>query len=188
MTPLGLAPPHGGRATTTVPAPGSSEVRRADWTSVYYHRADASGIGFDRTSTGSNAVAQYFPPVADAFSRLDTVPEKYLLWFHHVGWGHRMASGRTLWEELVGRYHAGSRQSAACRPPGARSRAGWTRERFEQVGAFLAIQENEARWWRDASVLYFQAFSGRPLPEGHERPEHDLAWYQAIRKRYVPGN
>ena len=61
-------------------------------------------------------------------------------------------------------------------------------ERFEQVRAFLAIQEKEARWWRDASVLYFQAFSGRPLPEGYERPELDLGWYQAIRKRYVPGN
>ena len=60
-------------------------------------------------------------------------------------------------------------------------------ERYEQVRAFLAIQEKEARWWRDACVLYFQTFSGQPIPEGHERPEHDLAYYRAITKRYVPG-
>ena len=187
MTPLGLhhlmaEGHHYG------PGPWVKEARRADWTSVYYHRADAGGIGFDRTPTGSNAVAQYVPPVADAFSRLDTVPEKYLLWFHRVGWGHRMASGRTLWEELVSRYHAGveavRRMQATWRSLEGRVDP----ERFEQIGAFLAIQEKEARWWRDASVLYFQSLSGKPLPEGYERPEHDLAWYQAIRKRYVPGN
>ena len=61
-------------------------------------------------------------------------------------------------------------------------------ERYEQVRAFLAIQEKEARWWRDACVLYFQTFSGRPIPEGYERPEHDLAYYEAITKRYVPGS
>jgi alpha-glucuronidase len=61
-------------------------------------------------------------------------------------------------------------------------------ERHAQVGAFLAIQEKEARWWRDASVLYFQTFSRRPLPEGYERPEHDLAYYVALKKRFVPGN
>jgi alpha-glucuronidase len=61
-------------------------------------------------------------------------------------------------------------------------------ERYEEVRAFLAIQEKEARWWRDASILYFQTLSGKPIPAGHERPEHDLAWYEAITKRYVPGN
>ncbi|HEX9188416.1 MAG TPA: alpha-glucuronidase, partial [Vicinamibacteria bacterium] len=116
------------------------------------------------------------------------VPESLLLWFHRVPWDHRMASGRTLWEELVGRYQRGvdavRRMQATWRSLEGRVDAG----RYDEVRSFLAIQEKEARWWRDACVLYFQTFSGRPLPEGYERPEHDLAYYEAIRKRYVPGN
>jgi alpha-glucuronidase len=133
-------------------------------------------------------VGQYFPPVAEVFARPDTVPDKYLLWFHRVGWDHRMASGRTLWEELVARYHAGVEAVRRMQATWLSLEGRVDAERFEQARAFLAIQEKEARWWRDASVLYFQALSGRPLPEGHERPEHDLAWYQAIRTRYVPGH
>jgi alpha-glucuronidase len=187
MTPLGLhhlmaEGHHYG------PGPWVDQAGRPDWTSVYYHRADANGIGFDRTATGSNAVAQYFPPVAEVFGDVRRVPENHLLWFHHVPWDHRMASGRTLWEELVGRYQSGvdavRRMQATWRSLEGRVDV----ERYEQVRAFLAIQEKEARWWRDACVLYFQTFSGRPLPEGYERPEHDLAYYRAIRKRYVPGN
>jgi alpha-glucuronidase len=187
MTPLGLhhlmaEGHHYG------PAPWFSGGRRADWTSVYYHRADASGIGFDRSRTGSDAVGQYFPPVAETFGRLDRVPEDLLLWFHHVPWGHRMASGASLWEELVRRYYGGveavRRMQATWRSLEGRVDA----ERYEETRAFLAIQEKEARWWRDACVLYFQTFSGRPIPEGYERPEHDLAHYTGITTRYVPGH
>lgn len=187
MTPLGL---HHQMAEGHHygPGPWVSQARRADWTSTYYHRADANGIGFDRTATGSNAVGQYFPPVAEVFGNRDKVPEKVLLWFHHVGWDHRMASGRTLWDELVAHYDAGveavRRMQATWRSLEGRVDV----ERYEEVRAFLAIQEKEARWWRDACVLYFQTFSGMSLPAGSERPEHDLAWYEAITKRYVPGN
>jgi alpha-glucuronidase len=187
MTPLGLhhlmaEGHHYG------PGPWVDTASRADWNSTYYHRADANGVGFDRSPRGSNAVAQYAPPVAEAWGDVRRVPEELLLWFHHVPWDHRMSSGRTLWEELAGRYQRGV---DAVR----RMRATWEglegrvdAERHAQVGAFLAIQEKEARWWRDACVLYFQTFSRRPLPDGYELPEHDLAHYRAIRKRYVPGN
>jgi alpha-glucuronidase len=187
MTPLGLhhlmaEGHHYG------PGPWVDEAARPDWTSVYYHRADASGIGFDRTATGSDAVAQYFPEVARVFGDVRRVPESLLLWFHRVPWDHRMASGRTLWEELVGRYQGGvdavRRMQATWRSLEGRVDAG----RYDEVRSFLAIQEKEARWWRDACVLYFQTLSGRPLPAGYERPEHDLEHYRAIRKRYVPGN
>ena len=187
MTPLGLhhlmaEGHHYGPGAWVEPAP------RADWNSTYYHRASANGIGFDRTATGSNAVAQYFPPVAAAFGDVRRVPESLLLWFHHVSWDHRMASGRTLWEELVAHYDSGveavRQMQATWRSLEGRVDA----ERYAQVRAFLAIQEKEARWWRDACVLYFQTFSGKPIPAGYDRPEHDLATYQAIRKRYVPGN
>jgi len=186
MTPLGL---HHlmARNHHYGPGPWVSGGPRADWTSVYYHRAEALGIGFDRTATGSNAAGQYFPPVADTFGSLERVPEDLLLWFHHVPWDHRMASGRTLWDELLHRYQRGvdtvREMQAAWRSLAGRIDA----ERYEETRAFLEIQEQEARWWRDASVLYFQTFSGRPVPPDYEKPEHDLAHYMAIRKRYVPG-
>jgi alpha-glucuronidase len=187
MTPLGL---HHQMAEGHHygPGPWVSGGRRADWTSVYYHRADAAGIGFDRTASGSNAVSQYAPPVAGVFGHLDKVPERYLLWFHHASWDRRMASGRSLWEELVRHYYSGvesvRRMQVTWRSVEGRVDA----ERHDEVRAFLAIQEQEARWWRDACVLYFQTFSGKPIPASYERPGHDLGHYMAITKRYVPGN
>jgi alpha-glucuronidase len=186
MTPLGLhhlmaEGHHYG------PGPWVSEARRADWTSVYYHRADAEGIGFDRTASDSDAVGQYFPPVAEVFDHLDRVPEKYLLWFHHASWDHRMASGLPLWEELVRHYYGGVEAVRHMQATWKSLEGRVDAERYEQVRAFLAIQEKEARWWRDACVLYFQTFSGKPIPDGYERPEHDLGYYRAIKKRYVPG-
>jgi alpha-glucuronidase len=186
MTPLGLLHlmaegHHYG------PGPWVDGAKRADWNSVYYHRADTNGIGFDRGPSGSDAVSQYFPPVAESFGRLDRVPEEYLLFFHHVPWDHRMASGRTLWDELVFRYDAGVGFVQHMRRRWAGLAALVDRQRFDEVAAFLAIQEKEARWWRDACIAYFQSFSRRPLPAGHQPPEHDLAYYRAIRKRYVPG-
>jgi alpha-glucuronidase len=187
MTPLGLHHQMA-RGHHYGPGPWVSGGPRADWTSLYYHRADANGIGFNRTVSGSNAVGQYLSPVAEVFGSPERVPEKYLLWFHHVGWDHRMASGLPLWEELVRHYYAGvqavRRMQATWQSLEGRIDAG----RYEQVRAFLAIQEKEARWWRDACVLYFQTFSGRPIPNGYERPTHDLEYYMAITKRYVPGN
>src|SRR5688572_8713083 len=106
MTPLGLH--HimwGGHHYG--PAPWWTTEPRPDWNPVYYHRADERGLGFDRTKTGSNSVAQYHSPVRDRFTNLNTCPEKFLLWFHHVPWDHRMRSGHTLWNELALHYQRG---------------------------------------------------------------------------------
>jgi len=186
MTPLGL---HHQMARNHHygPGPWVSGGPRADWTSPYYHRADKNGIGFDRSATGSNAVGQYFPEVAARFGSLDKVPEEYLLWFHHVPWDHRMRSGRTLWDELLMRYQAGVDAVRRMQATWAGLSGFVDPERYEQVRAFLAIQEQEARWWRDACVLYFQTFSGRPVPPGYEKPEHDLEYYEKLDHRYAPG-
>ncbi len=115
------------------------------------------------------------------------MPEQYLLWFHHVPWDHRMRSGRTLWDELLVRYQAGVDAVRAMQATWAGLAAHVDPERYEQVRAFLKIQEQEARWWRDACVLYFQTFSGRPVPEGYEKPAHDLEYYKKLDHRYAPG-
>jgi alpha-glucuronidase len=186
MTPLGL---HHlmARSHHYGPGPWVEGGPRADWTSLYYHRADARGVGFDRTATGSNAVGQYFPPVAARFGSLDTVGDDYLLWFHHVPWTHRMASGRTLWEELLHRYQKGVDAVRRMQSTWQSLQGRIDAERWNETQAFLKIQEQEARWWRDASVLYFQTFSKLKLPDGYEKPEHDLEYYKAINKKYVPG-
>jgi len=187
MTPLGL---HHlmARGHHYGPGPWVDGGPRADWTSVYYHRADRNGIGFDRTAQGSNAMAQYAPELAAKYADLTQVPEALLLWFHHVPWDHRMASGRPLWDELVGRYSLGVSQVDAMQATWENLRGRVDAQRHEQVTAFLQIQRREAQWWRDASVAYFQSISGRPLPAGEALPPHPLAYYEALRFPSAPGD
>jgi alpha-glucuronidase len=187
MTPLGL---HHlmGRGHHYGPGPWVAGGPRADWTSVYYHRADARGIGFDRTASGSNAVAQYAPPVAALFANREKIPDKLLLWFHHVPWDYKLPSGRILWDELVFRYSRGVDEVGAMRKTWSGLSSFVDEERFSQTATFLGIQEKEAQWWRDASIAYFQTFSKRPLPPGFAAPAHTLAEYEAMQFPYAPGN
>lgn len=186
MTPLGL---HHlmGRGHHYGPGPWVEGGPRADWTSVYYHRADSAGIGFDRSPTGSNAVSQYFPPLDSIYGHVETVPEKYLLWFHHLPWDYTMNSGRTLWDELVHRYSQGVERVREMQKTWSTLEGLIDQERYEQVKAFLKIQEKEAKWWRDASIAYFQTFSNRPIPEGYAHPEHTLEYYMNQSFPYAPG-
>ncbi|WP_404337341.1 alpha-glucuronidase family glycosyl hydrolase [Sphingomonas sp. MMS12-HWE2-04] len=186
MTPLGL-----GHLMATGhhygPGPWVSDLARPEWNPTYYHKADATGIGFDRTKTGTNALAQYAPEVARRWGSPNTVPDELLLWFHHVSWDYRMRSRRTLWDEMVVRYDAGVAAVAAmqARWDGLKDKV--DPQRWEEVHSFLAIQQDEALWWRDASIAYFQSISKRPLPAGHAAPAHDLGWYEAIKTPYAPG-
>ena len=179
MTPLGLAHQMA-RGHHYGPGPWVTGGR-ADQTSVYFNRADSAGIGFDRTATGSNAVRQYFPPVRRRFADRDSVPETLLLWFHHVGWSQRLRSGRTLWQELLSHYQAGVDTVRWMEQTWDGLQGLVDSERFRRVQAFLRIQEVEARWWRDASVSYWQSFSHLPLPPGYEAPAHSLDWYRQLR-------
>ena len=190
MTPLGLAHlmdtgHHYG------PGPWVSNLSRPEWNPTYYHRADAGGIGFARgppgKNNGSNATAQYSPKVAALFADPKKTPENLLLWFHHVSWDHRMASGRTLWDELVFRYDHGVAVVSQMRHAWNAQAARVDAERFAQVAAFLAIQEQEAKWWRDACIAYFQSIAKRPLPAGAAPPAHPLEYYQSLKFPYAPG-
>jgi alpha-glucuronidase len=179
MTPLGLAHQMA-RGHHYGPGPWVTGGR-ADQTSVYYNRADSVGLGFDRTATGSNAVAQYFPPVRNRFASLDSVPDDLLLWFHHVPWTARLRSGRTLWEELIHQYNVGVDTVRWMGATWAGLAGRIDTLRFREVQAFLRIQEKEAEWWRDASLLYFQTFSRMPIPAGYPQPGHPLSFYRALR-------
>ncbi|KQM56918.1 alpha-glucuronidase [Sphingomonas sp. Leaf16] len=170
------------------PGPWVDDLARPDWNPVYYHKADRNGIGFDRTRSGSDAVGQYAPALARRWGDPATVPEDLLLWFHHVPWERRMASGRTLWEELIGRYDRGVAEVAAMPAQWATLKGQVDEQRHAEVGQFLTIQRTEAQWWRDACIAYFAEVSGRALPAGVVPPPHPLGWYKAIRTPYAPGN
>lgn len=187
MTPLGL---HHlmGRDHHYGPGPWVEGGSRADWTSVYYHRAGKDGIGFDRSATGSNAVAQYAPPVAQEFGDVRRVPEQYLLWFHHLPWDYRTRSGRPLWDELVHRYTRGVDYVKRMRETWRGLDAHVDDERHAQVAAFLAIQEKEAQWWRDASIAYWQSINALPLPPGTAPPPRSLEYYKSLEFPYAPGS
>ncbi len=178
MTPLGLNhimwPGH-----HYGPAPWWAKDVRPDWNSIYYHRADERGLGFDRTPTGSDAVSRYKPEVRDRFTDLSACPEMYLLWFHHVPWEYRLSSGKTLWDELALHYQRGVGQVRTMRRQWGALAGVIDPERHAQIAKKLAIQERDAVWWRDSVLLYFQTFSHRPLPEGVEKPERTLKEYMA---------
>ncbi len=123
-----------------------------------------------------------------AFKNIKLTPEKYLLWFHHVSWDYRLASGRTLWEELVRHYSGGARQVQRMGVTW-RTLAGYIdSQRYGEVAAYLAIQEKEAQWWRDACLSYFQSISQRPFPTGIAPPPRSLQDYEAVAVPYAPGN
>ena len=177
MTPLGLHHLFWG-GHHYGPAPWWDKEKRDDWNPVYYHKADAFGIGFDRTKTGSNTVSQYHLPVRQQFSDQQQCPEKFLLWFHHVSWDHKMKSGRTLWDEMALHYQSGVDWVRATRATWAGLSGVIDAERHAAVSKKLAIQERDAVWWRDACLLYFQTFAKRPLPSGVESPAKTLAEYK----------
>jgi len=178
MTPLGLHHLFWG-GHHYGPAPWWDTEKRDDWNPVYYHKADAFGIGFDRTKTGSNTVSQYRPEVARQFGRIDTCPEKYLLWFHHVPWNFMLRSGDALWDELALHYQSGVDWVRSTRATWATLSGVIDPERHAAISKKLAIQERDAVWWRDACLLYFQSFSKEPLPPGVEHAAKPLSEYKA---------
>ena len=187
MTPLGL---HHimGTGHHYGPAPWVINAGRADWNPVYYHKADSIGIGFDRTTTGSNALSQYTIEIRKQWENANTCDEKYLLWFHHASWNYKMRSGRTLWDELCYKYNSGVDSARWMQKAWNGLKNFIDEERFQQVKMLLGIQEKEAMWWRNACLTYFQTFSKMPIPSNYEQPDHILDYYKALRFPYAPGS
>lgn len=170
------------------PGPWVSKMSRADWTSVYYHKADENGIGFDRTATGSNALEQYAPEARKQWEDPQTCPDRDLLWFHHLPWDFKMKSGKTLWEELALHYQRGVDEVRQMQVTWKAQQQTVDTERWEHVNMLLAIQEKEAVWWRNSCLLYFQTFSRRPLPAGVEKSDKTLEYYMGLSFPYAPGH
>jgi alpha-glucuronidase len=160
--PLGLHHLIGG--DHYAPMPENTDPRREDWSATYYHRADASGIGYDRTRRGSGAVEQYHAPLREQWNDPATTPETLLLWFHRRPWDHRLRSGRTLWEELVARYRGGAEAARRLESQWRALDGKVDGERHRAVADKLRQQTEDALAWSERCLRYFQRFSQKPLP------------------------
>ena len=129
-----------------------------EWCPVYYHKADSLGIGFDRTHTGSNATLQYREPYCSLYDDINTCPERYLLWFHHVPWSYRMKSGRTVYEEMQYRYNRGVKEVEDFIRIWNEVKPEIDEQRWQEVDARLQHQLENAREWRDTCLNYFGSF------------------------------
>jgi alpha-glucuronidase len=162
--PLGLHHLIGG--DHYAPMPENPDPRRADWSATYYHRADASGIGFDRTSSGSNYVGQYRSPLRERWASPSTTPENLLLWFHRVPWDYTLSNGRTLWQGLVDHYTRGAAKAQGFVTRWQTLEGKVDDGRYAAVLARLERQAADAAAWRDKCLTYFQQFSKRPIEPG----------------------
>ncbi|MFI8378188.1 alpha-glucuronidase family glycosyl hydrolase [Leeuwenhoekiella sp. NPDC079379] len=185
-TPLGLhhimaAGHHQG------PGPWVDYLGRADWNSVYYHKADKNGIGFDRTNTGSNALEQYAPELQELYNDPKTTPENYLLWFHHLPWDYTMNNGNTLWYNLAQHYQNGVETVESMIATWQQMKPYVGTDVFTETEMLLKLQLKEAKWWRDACLLYFQEFSQLEMPAFIPKASHTLEYYKNFRNRYAPG-
>ena len=156
--PLGLHHLIGG--DHYAPMPENTDPRRADWSAPYYHHADATGIGFDRTRGGSRAVEQYRAPLREWWNAPATTPDELLLWFHHLPWEYRLKSGRTLWDELVFSYNRGVDEARGLEQRWRMLRGKIDDARYEAVLARLQRQSADASAWRDKCLRYFERARG----------------------------
>ena len=133
-----------------------------EWCPVYYHKADAKGIGFDRSSKGSDAVSQYPEPYRSQYDNIETCPEEYLLWFHHVAWDYKMKSGSTLWQELCMKYNMGVAMVEVYRDywhTSAKQYMKGHEQEWQHTDSLLNVQLENAKEWRETCLKYFQTFS-----------------------------
>ncbi len=174
MMPLGL---HHIMSANAHYGPGpwwQPEGMRKDWTPPYYHQADSTGIGFDRTSTGSNAVSQYQEPLKSKYNDPGQTPNSYLLWFHHLPWDYEMESGFSLWDELCFHYQEGVDEVREFQRIWDQAQPYVDNAPFQAVQRKLRDQSDNAQVWKDACLLYFQQFSKMPITRYVESPVHNL--------------
>ncbi|HEY8536503.1 MAG TPA: alpha-glucuronidase family glycosyl hydrolase [Vicinamibacterales bacterium] len=159
--PLGLHHLIGG--DHYAPMPENPDPRREDWSAIYYHRASDEAIGFDRTPSGSNAVAQYHSPLRERWADPRRTPETLLLWFHRLPWDYRLKDGRTLWEGIVAHYTQGAERARTLEARWRSLEGKVDAERYAAVLERLQKQTADAAAWRDHCLRYFQTFSKRPI-------------------------
>ena len=161
---------------------------RPDWMPSYYHKADAQGLGFNRSSTGSNATGQYPEAYAQVLDNPETCPYEHLLWFHHVGWNQEIChtygtrhEHESLWNALCHHYQHGLDEVRQMQREWLSCEGMIDQEIYRDIERRLRIQARDAQWWKDGCLLYFQTFSHMPFPNDVEPSVHDLEEMRAIK-------
>ena len=134
-----------------------------EWCPVYYHKADSIGLGFERSSKGTNATSQYREPYRSLYDNLSTCPPQYLLWFHHVAWNYKFKDGTTLWQQLCRHYNRGVNTVAGWEKTWLQMKPYIDAYRWQHVNHLLHVQFDNAKEWRKVCLLYFQTFSHKPI-------------------------
>ena len=164
------------------PGPWEGSIR-PDWSPMYYHKAAADGVGFDRTLKGSGNVAQYHEPLASMYNNPETCPDELILWFHHLPWDYKMKNGESLWDAMCHKFQEGIDAAAGYIDTWASVRKFVDEERWNEVNLKLVRQAKDALWWRDATMLYFQTFSNLPIPEDCSQPQFT---FEELRRFRLP--
>lgn len=146
---------------------------RLDWQPPYYHKADAEGLGFNRTTTGTDNVSQYAADYAQLVNNIETCPEKFLLWFHHVPWSYPVA-GEPMWDRLCHHYQNGVNEVRAMQAQWNSVKNDIDSEIFDAIAYKLSVQLKDAIWWKDGMLDYFQTWSKMPYPADVEPSQHNL--------------
>lgn len=146
---------------------------RLDWQPPYYHKADAEGLGFNRTTTGTDNVSQYAADYAQLINNIETCPEKFLLWFHHVPWNYPVA-GEPMWDRLCHHYQNGVNEVRAMQAQWNSVKNDIDSEIFDAIAYKLSVQLKDAIWWKDGMLDYFQTWSKMPYPADVEPSQHNL--------------
>lgn len=150
------------------------------WSAFDYHKITTDSIGIDRTMKGTCATGQYNTAVGYKFESLSECPDEFLLWFHRLPWDYTMRSGRSLWEEIVYKYNEGVSQVESMITSWDNVSSNVDKDLHKRVASLLKVQLEEAKWWRDGCLLFFDSYTQRGIPAGFPQPEHKLDYYKSI--------
>lgn len=145
--------------------PGIESSERNGW--GQWHRADKQGIGMDRTvATGTGYTGQYPEKLRDTYESLATCPDELLLFFHHVSYGYRLHSGKTVIQHIYDSHYGGAERAAAQVNTWMQLHGLVPDDVYFEVLRRLRYQAGHAEVWRDAICEWFLKMSGIPDDAG----------------------
>jgi len=132
-----------------------------------WHRADAQGVGMDRTvATGTGYIGQYSPEVAKMYESLSNCPDDLLLFMHHVPYTYKLHSGKTVIQSIYDSHYDGAQAVTEYVREWKLLQGRIDDARYREVLAQLEYQDGQAEVWRDAVTNWFLRESGIPDEKG----------------------
>jgi alpha-glucuronidase len=144
--------------------PGIESAERNGW--GQWFRADAQGIGMDRTvATGTGYIGQYPPELAKAYEDVNTCPDDLLLFMHHVPYTHVLHDGKTVVQYVYDAHYEGAATAQTYAPRWQTLHGLIDDDRYNETLKLFTYQAGHAIVWRDAVTRWFQKESSIPDKE-----------------------